>query len=293
MAGESSPDQTAFGPMVQVAIEQYEPPQRRLVDDDLALSILPATQRALVHAMRWPPLRRLTVWAGERTVPGAWTVIACRKRYIDDKLREAIGDIDAVVILGAGMDTRAYRLARRSDIPAFEVDLAVNIARKTTAVWRAIGAVPASVHLVPLDFERDDLIATLVQHGYAADARTFFIWEGVTQYLTEDAVRATLRALRPAPAGSRLVFTYVPSDFIDGTNKYGAEILYKRFRQRQELWRFGLRPEEVGEFVVEYGWRVIEEAGPDYFQHHYVEPTGRDLSTSGIERSVYAEKIAK
>ena len=48
--------QTAFGPMVQAAIEQYEPPQRRLVSDDLALSILPAGQRAVVRAMRWPLL---------------------------------------------------------------------------------------------------------------------------------------------------------------------------------------------------------------------------------------------
>jgi methyltransferase (TIGR00027 family) len=115
--------QTAFGPMVQAAIEQYEPPERRLVSDDLALSILPAGQRA----------------------------IACRKRYIDDKLDEAQPNIDSVVVLGAGMDTRAYRLARRSDIPVFEVDLPVNIARKKAAVAHAIGAVPASVRLVPVD----------------------------------------------------------------------------------------------------------------------------------------------
>ena len=79
-----------------------------------------------------------------------------------------------------------------------------------------------------LDFERDDLIATLTEHGYRADARTFFIWEGVTQYLTEDAVRATLGALQGAPPGSRLVFTYVRRDFIDGANMYGAAMLYKR-----------------------------------------------------------------
>ena len=53
--------QTAFGPMVEAAIEQYEPPQRRLVDDDLAAAILPAGQRAVVRAMRWPLLRRLTI----------------------------------------------------------------------------------------------------------------------------------------------------------------------------------------------------------------------------------------
>jgi methyltransferase (TIGR00027 family) len=283
--------QTAFGPMVQAAIEQYEPPDRRLVSDDLALSILPAGQRALVRAMRWPLLRRLTIAAGERTVPGSWSIIACRKRYIDDKLAEALPNIDSVVVLGAGMDTRAYRLARRSDIPVFEVDLPVNIARKKAAVRRAIGVVPASVHLVPLDFERDDLFGELTRHGYRTDARTFFIWEGVTQYLNEDAVRATLGALHASPAGSRLAFTYVRRDFIDGVNMYDAAILYKRFRQRQQVWRFGLDPDEVTEFVAEYGWRVVEQAGPDYFLRNYIEPVGRNLTASQLEWSAYAHKV--
>lgn len=282
--------QTAFGPMVQAAIEQYEAPRRRLVTDDLALPILPPGQRALVRAMRWPLLRRLTISAGERAVPGSWSLIACRKRYIDDKLDEALGNIDSVVVLGAGMDTRAYRLARRSDIPVFEVDLPVNIERKKAAVQRALGGVPASVHLVPLDFERDDLIGALTVHGYRPETRTFFIWEGVTQYLTEDAVRATLSALQATPAGSRLVFTYVRKDFIDGVNMYDAAILYKRFRQRQEVWRFGLDPDEVSEFIGEFGWRLLEQAGPDFYVHNYIEPTGRNLAASQLEWSAYAEK---
>jgi methyltransferase (TIGR00027 family) len=283
--------QTAFGPMVQVAIEQYEPPDRRLVDDDLALAILPAGQRATVRTMRWPLLRRLTISLGERTVPGSWTIITCRKRYIDDKPNEALGNIDSVVVLGAGMDTRAYRLARRSDIPVFEVDLPVNIERKKAAIQHAIGAQPSSVHLVPLDFERDDLIGALTGQGYRTDARTFFIWEAVTQYLTEGAVRATLGALKSAVPGSRLVFTYVRRDFIDGVNLYDADILYKRFKQRQQVWRFGLDPDEVSTFIAEDGWRLIEQAGPDYYVRNYIEPTGRNLTASQLEWTAYAEKV--
>jgi methyltransferase (TIGR00027 family) len=282
--------QTAFGPMVQAAIEQYEPPQRRLVTDDLALRFLPGAQRAVVRTMGWLLLRRLAISAGEKAMPGSWALIACRKRYIEDKLQAAIGDVDAVVVLGAGLDTTGYRLARRSDMPVFEVDLPVNIERKREAVQRAIGAMPASVHLVPLDFERDDLIGALVGQGYRTDARTFFVWEGVTQYLTEDAVRATLGALQPAPAGSRLVFTYVRRDFIDGVNLYDAEVLYKRFRQRQQVWRFGLDPDAVSAFVGEYGWRLVEQAGPDYYLAHYIRPTGRDLGASQLEWAAYAEK---
>jgi methyltransferase (TIGR00027 family) len=141
-----------------------------------------------------------------------------------------------------------------------------------------------------LDFERDDLIGALTGHGYRPDARTFFIWEGVTQYLTDDAVRTTLGALQASPAGSRLVFTYVRSDFIDGVNMYDATILYKRFRQRQQVWRFGPDPDGVSEFIAEYGWRLVEQAGPDYFVRHYIEPAGRNLTASQLEWSAYAEK---
>ena len=155
---------------------------------------------------------------------------------------------------------------------------------------RALGAIPASVHLVPLDFERDDLIGMLSQHGYRADARTFFVWEGVTQYLTEDAVRTTLAALQTAPAGSRLVFTYVRADFIDGRNMYDAAVLYKRFRQRRQVWKFGLDPGDVGAFVGEYGWRLVEQAGPDYYLQHYLRPAGRDLAASDLEWTAYCAK---
>jgi methyltransferase (TIGR00027 family) len=276
--------------MIQVAIEQYEPPSRRLVTDDLALPFLPAAQRAVVRTMRRSLPRRAMIAASERAVRGSWALIACRKRFIADKLEEALGEVDAVVVLGAGMDTTAYRLARRSGIPVFEVDLPVNIDRKRAAVRRAIGAVPASIRLVPLDFEHDDLIATLQRYGYHADARTFFIWEGVTQYLTEDAVRATLGALRAVATDSRLVFTYVRRDFIDGVNMYGAAYLYKRFRQRRQVWRFGLDPGEVAGFLAEYGWRLAEQAGPEYYQRNYIAPAGRDMPPSDLEWAALAVK---
>ena len=274
MARENPAAQTAFGPMVLAAVEQNEDAGRRLVHDDLARSFLPAGLRALVGATRIPLVRRLIVGASERSGPGLWANIACRKRLVDDKLDESLGDIDAVVILGAGMDTRPYRLAHRSDIPVFEVDLPVNIERKKAVVRRVLGVPPASVRLVPVDFERDDLSSALAEHGYRSEYRTLFIWEGVTQYLTEDAVRATFEYLRSAAPGSRLVFTYIRRDFIDGVNLYDARSLYRRFREKRQVWLFGLQPDDVSAFIAEYGWRLIEQAGPDYFVEHYIRPSG-------------------
>lgn len=276
--------------MVLAAIEHHEPPGRRLVDDDLAGRFLPTRLRWLVAATRPAAVRRLLIAASEWTGPGLWVNMACRKRYIADKLDEALDGIDAVVVLGAGLDTRAYHLARRTRIPIFEVDQPVNIVRKATIVRRALGYQPRSVRLVPIDFERDDLLTTLAEHGYQTHYRTFFIWEGVTQYLTEDTVRATMAGLRPVPAGSRLVFTYVRRDFIDGTNRYGTRTLYRSHRERRQLWQFGMQTEDVAGLLDEFGWRLVEQAGPDDSVHNYVEPTGRNLPASQLEWSAYAEK---
>ncbi len=282
--------QTAFGPMVLAAVEQNEPPERRLVDDDLAELFLPARLRWLVAATRSAPVRRLMIRGSEFTGPGLWANLACRKRFIGDKLGAALPDVDAVVILGAGLDTRAYRLTRQVRIPVFEVDLPVNIARKAKTVRRVLGGPPLSVRLVALNFERDDLLTALAEHGYLTDYRAFFICEGVTQYLSEDGVRRTLEGLRAAAPGSRLVFTYVRRDFIEGTNRYGTRTLYRSVRQRRQLWQFGLQPDEVAAFIAEYGWRLVEQAGPEELARRYVEPTGRKLMASDLEWSAYAEK---
>jgi methyltransferase (TIGR00027 family) len=282
--------QTAFGPMVLIAVEQSEPPDRRLVNDDLAARFLPAPVRWLVTSAPPNPLRRLTIAAMEREGPGLWASMNCRKRYITEKVTASLGDVDAVVVLGAGFDTLAYRLARTTQIPIFEVDQPVNITRKAAAVRRALGAQPSSVRLVPLDFEHDDVMSVLADHGHRSDSRTFFVWEAVTQYLSHEAVHSTLTKLRAAPVGSRLVFTYVRRDFIDGINLYGAEALYRRFVQRRRLWHFGLPPQEVATFLAGYGWRLSEQAGPDLIMHRYVEPTGRPLTVSPIEWTAYAEK---
>jgi methyltransferase (TIGR00027 family) len=276
--------------MMLAAMEQSESPGRRLVDDDLAARFLPTPTRWLVTATPPAMMRRLMMAAMERSGPGLWANFACRKRYIADKVTEALDDIDAVVVLGAGLDTLAYRLARKTHIPIFEVDQPVNIARKAAAVRRVLGELPSSVRLVPLDFERDDLLSALAELGYRNNERTFFIWEGVTQYLTADAVDATLESLRPAASGSRLVFTYVRRDFIDGVNFYGAQQLYRRFRQRQQLWRFGLQPDEVASFLDGHGWRLVEQLGPEEIMQRYVEPTGRSLTASQVEWSAYADK---
>jgi methyltransferase (TIGR00027 family) len=290
MTRRSAAAQTAVGPMLIAAVEHQEPPERRLVDDDLAASFLPAHLRALAALARTEAVRRAVMAGSERQGPGLWPSIACRKRLIDERLSDPLNETDAVVVLGAGLDSRGCRIARHSDLPVFEVDLPINVARKADVLRRALGGTPASVHLVPADFERDDLMGALRSAGYDDTARTFFIAEGLLQYLTPDAVTATLSQLGGAATGSRLVFTYIRQDFVDGTDTYGADAVYRRFCGRRPVWLSGLVPERLGEWLAELGWRLDEQAGPSYFRDLYIRPTGRALAASPIEWTALAHR---
>jgi O-methyltransferase involved in polyketide biosynthesis len=66
--------------------------------------------------------------------------------------------------------------------------------------------------------------------------------------------------------------------------------LYKRFRQRRQVWKFGLDPDNVGAFIGTYDWRLVEQAGPDYYLQHYLRPAGRDLAASDLEWTAYCAK---
>ncbi len=227
----------------------------------------------------------------DRRIRGGWNNFLSRKRYIDDKLASAVTKgIDAVVILGAGFDTRAYRLPELASIPVCEVDLPGNIAQKAAAVRRCFGQMPPHVRLLAADFESDSLAQRLGEEGFGTDKRIFYIWEGVTPYLTEAAVRTTMTHLAGAAPGSRLVFTFIRKDFLDGQEMYGAQGIYEEAVVKRRLWHFGLRPDEVAGFLAELGWREVEQVGPEEYAARYLEPAGRNECVSEIERAVYAER---
>lgn len=274
--------------MVLAAVEHNEAPGRRLVDDDLAESFLPAGLRALVRSTRFGPLRAALIAATERSGPGLWASIACRKRFIDERISDPVSEIDAIVILGSGLDTRPYRIARYSDLPVYELDQPVNIERKAAVARRVLGGIPASVHLAGIDFEHDDVMQVLADNGFRDTGRTLFIWEGVTQYLTPEAVHGMFEQLRAVAPGSRLIFTYVRQDFIDGTNLHGAEAVHRRFRRRRQIWKSGMEPERVEEILRGYGWAGVEQVGPSYYRDLYIRPTGRTISASPIEWTALA-----
>ena len=284
--------QTAYGPMSIVAFEQSYPEEQRLVHDRLALQFLPPGVKAIAGLAKWSPIRNWMFTILDRRATGVLGGTLCRKRYIDEKLLDALSTgIQACVILGAGLDTRAYRLEALRAMQVFEVDLPENSAYKKRKLLELYGRIPSHVTLIPLDFERQPLTDLLAASGYESEQKSFFICEAVSQYLSQAGMRNLFGWLAQAQTGSKLIFTYIRKDFIDGTARYGLDTVYRIYRTDSQLWQFGLQPEGVAAFLAGYGWQELEQAGEQEYTERYLKPLRRDMPVMKIERAVYAEKL--
>jgi len=217
--------------------------------------------------------------------------IICRTRYIDDVLINAIKEgVGTVVNLGAGMDTRAFRISGIENIKYFELDFPELQKVKSSYIDRKIGELPSNVSLVPIDFNSQELGEELKKAGYTLSSRTLFIWEGVTQYISKEAVDNTIKYVAQAPTGSKIVFTYVLNSFINGSHiPDGLNSLYKStLKKKNPLWFCGFDPAEMPEYLSKYSLHLIEDIGHEEYLERYMKPKGRDLTVMEIERIVLA-----
>ena len=146
--------------------------------------------------------------------------IAMRSRFAEDSARRAIEKgVRQMLVLGAGLDTFAYRLERTQDMRVFELDHPATQAEKRRRLTEAQIAEPAHVSYVAHDFERGSMTAALKAGGLDPDRGAFVLWLGVTPYLTEEAVFATLGELARWPGGTEVVFDYTnPPEAVDEPN---------------------------------------------------------------------------
>ena len=227
----------------------------------------------------------------EKSTPGVIGGLLCRTRYIDDVLTNAIKEgVGTVVNLGAGMDTRAFRIPGIENIQYFELDFPEVLKAKRAYINKKIGELPANVSLVPVDFNRQELGEELKKAGYSLSSKTLFIWEGVTQYISREAIDNTLKYVARAATGSRIVFTYVLESFINGSYvPDGLDSLYKFFlKKKNPLWFCGFEPADMREYLSKYSLSLIEDVGHEEYLERYIKPKGRDLTVMEIERTVLA-----
>jgi methyltransferase (TIGR00027 family) len=200
-------------------------------------------------------------------VQSAVMTLIVRTKFIDERLQQTIKDgATQVVILGAGWDTRAYRFADLlRNARVFEVDQPATQNWKRRRAEEALGPAPANLTYLPIDFRHQTLGDVLSAAGYDPTQKTFFIWEGVTMYLPEPAVRETLAWIACQAPGSSLVFDFAYRTLIDWIATMPenweppdetARAGMVRLRQIQawgEPWIFGVPTEKSAEFLGELG----------------------------------------
>lgn len=182
---------------------------------------------------------------------------------MDDVVESSLGTgIGQVVILGAGFDARPYRMPSMAKAFVFEVDHPATSAVKRRALEAALGGNPAHVCFVGVDFNTDSLGATMRSRGYDPDRRTLFIWEGVTNYLTEAAVSETLQWCAGTASGSKVLFTSVHRRVLEAPDTFeGTARLFATLRASGERWTFGLDPASLSGFLAKRGLLLEDDRG--------------------------------
>jgi methyltransferase (TIGR00027 family) len=279
--------QTAFGVAIARYVEQYQPNETRLFDDEIVKYLLPGW---FLVFLKIKFIRNWVIKTADKMTKGIYDGLICRTEYID-KATHLISEnnIQQVLILGSGLDTRPYRLKELKKVKVFEVDLAWVQDFKKQKIKKHFGSLPDNIKYVAIDFNNQTLKEVMQQHNFNFSEPTFIIWEGVTQYITKDAVEKTLDFISKTPKGSYLVFTYVQESvikresMIEGANEFVDSLVRKK-----TPWIFGMEKDNVESFIKNYNLKLLSDIRASDIQKDYLNKAGRQVQISEIERIVTA-----
>jgi len=251
------PSKTAVYVAAARAIGSKDPDPQLRNPDDLAIKFLGPRERAVLPDLQMDALD--LDFAGAMRQLGVHlpvAVLTYRTKLFDAALLDALQDgARQVVVLGAGFDSRAYRFqSQLGDVRFMEVDYGPTQAYKKQRLGEILDVIPSNVSFVPMDFTKDNLLEQLRNAGYSEQQNTFFLWEGVTYYLPESAVKDTLHFVRDHSAsGSRIAFDYT------GANNPGINNPLHLYARWGEPYLFGFPNSSAREYVQQEGLGVLSD----------------------------------
>jgi methyltransferase (TIGR00027 family) len=198
--------------------------------------------------------------------------MAARSQYAEDELALGVRrGVRQYVVLGAGLDTFAYRNPHpEAMLQVFEVDHPATQTWKQARLEETGITLPADLTFVPVDFETQTLAEGLRGTGYDAGKVTFISWLGVTPYLTTEAVMETLRFIASAPAGSGVVFDYAISpSLLTAAQRSVFDALARRVASAGEPWQTFFDPGILTRDLRAMGFRYVEDKGPEELNARY------------------------
>jgi methyltransferase (TIGR00027 family) len=251
------------------AVESLRPDDERICYDPVASKLMGPFWSCLSGNGF---IKRRLIQQLDREDTGVANWIVGRTRYIDDFLKMQIEEgIKQLVILGAGYDTRAYRIHKLEEVRIFELDHVASLKFKVARVRIALKSLPKNLVYVPIDFAAEKLEAKLVQRIYDRSLKTLFIWEGVTMYLTAEAVNQTLAFIAGnAAKGSSVVFDYLFESVVDGTSALmEARKLRQTTSRLGEPLLFGIGEDSIKGFLSSKGFEVVQNLSGTVLKEAY------------------------
>ncbi|HYK35906.1 class I SAM-dependent methyltransferase [Alloacidobacterium sp.] len=249
---EGSPSKTAFGVARRRAVHQVLDHPPLVLDDPVAVRILGPQAADGITAEREKHNNQFS--------RAMRSFMVARSRCAEDHLRSAVAaGVKQYVVLGAGLDTFAYRNPFEQ-LRVFEVDHPATQQWKWYLLTEADIAVPASLSFVPVDFEEQTLTEGLAQTAFDFEKPAFFSWLGVTPYLTLEAFRATIGMIGSLPEGSGVTFEYaLPRELLSFKEKIALDMLAERVAIAGEPFQLFFPPQEMQQELRRAGFGRIEE----------------------------------
>ena len=281
-------DQASFTALMVAYMRAYHSTHEtpKIFDDFSAYDLIPEEKRSLIEQYLTPWVKQVNDSEGtelcfnqkmisEFLIQGINNVTS-RARYAEDNLEKAIQQgVKQYVILGAGMDTFAFRRPEMLEkLEVFEVDHPATQEFKLHRLAELGWKHPAKLHFIPIDFTKESLVTALTSSSfYDPDVKSFFSWLGVINFLSRDEAFATLRSITEiAPTGSRIVFDYLDTD---------AFIPEKMSPQMREFKDFllkidepiitGFNPATLAEEFACLGFQLHENLSPDDINGCYLQ----------------------
>lgn len=256
---EGSPSRTAWAAAAHRAAHQVLE-QGRIFADPLALRIMgDAANAAVRDAEENPSRRRMRIF------------IAIRTRFAEDALTAAVDQgVRQLVVLGAGLDTFAYRNPFGDRLRIFEVDHPATQAWKRERLEEAGISIPKSLTFAPVDFEHQTLADGLSAASFDSTLPTFFTWLGVVPYLTEEAVWSTIGFIANLPSGAHVVFDYSdPPHTLPPELRAAHEERAAKVAEIGESFLTYLEPNGLRAKLLALGFSEVEDLGPQQIAARY------------------------
>lgn len=258
--------------------ESSKSEEERIFYDPYAVNFV--NPAILEFAAKYPEQAKAAVEQMERLFPGLGNSIRARVRYFDDFVRAAVDEeLRQLVILGAGYDTRAYRIeGLKEKVMVFEVDHPDTQSIKIEKIKEIFGSLPDHVIYVPVDFETDNFGERLAVRGYDRSLKTLFLLEGLIMYIPPEAVDETLSFIaKNSGKGSAILSDYYPESVVDGTCEPEAGKNIRNYTKQQgEPLQFGIREGMVEAFLVERGFSGVQNVTAEEYRKMYFHGINKD-----------------